>query len=333
MKSFLQSKEWEEFQKSLGRETFWVDGKLLIKLPLVLGQNYLYSPRPEFKNPEDAKFFVGHVKKIAKRGTHIFFLRFEPCCAEEMLHPHDCLCHTFKKVKAKQPENSLILDLAGKSEETILAQMKQKTRYNIRLSEKKGVKVRVSNNPADIDIFYNLGLETAQRDQIKFHPREYYQKMMEILGSKDLLKLYLAYYEDKPIAAILVLFYGKTAYYLHGASSNSHRNLMAPYLLQWQAIRDAKKAGIEEYDFWGVAPPKDFEKKIDSHAIKVPEGKPEYEPDIAKLIQENTDHPWAGITRFKFGFAPNGKIVHYPGCFEVVFRQGRYLLYSFLRRK
>lgn len=333
MSSFLQSTEWEDFQKSLGREVFRVDGKLVIKYPLVLGQNYLYSPRPEFKNPKEAKIFVEHVRKIAKQGTHIFFMRFEPCCVGEMLHNKDCLCHTFKKTKCRQPENSLILDLAGKSEETILSEMKQKTRYNIRLAEKKGVKVRSSTDTADIDIFYNIALETSERDGFNYHPRGYYQKMMSVLGPKNNLKLYIAEHEGRAIAAILVFYYQKTVTYLHGASSNSQRNVMAPFLLQWQAICDAKKAEFTEYDFWGVAPPKDLEKKIGSRKIEVLEGKPKYEPDIARMILENTDHPWAGITRFKFGFAPNGKIVHYPGCFEVVFRQGRYLLYSFLRRK
>lgn len=306
--SFLQSLLWEEFQKSLGRETFRVMGKLIIKMPLTLGQNYMYCPRAFCKYNQIDEFLDTLEHMARKEGA--FFLRFEPIMVDEKIDIKEIGA---RKVNSRQPKQTLMIDL-NNSEEEILANMKSKTRYNIRLAEKKEIKIVKSKDIKDVKIFYQIALETAKRDKIKIYDLEYYEKMAEVFLKNNQFAIYIAKYKNKPIAANLMLYYDNVAYYLHGASSNEHRNLMAPFLLQWKAIKDAKKIGYLWYDFWGIAP---------------------LEILNFKFQISNLEHPWYGISRFKLGFAPNsktGKYVEYPGCYEVSYGKKRYLLYSMFKR-
>ncbi len=204
-----------------------------------------------------------------------------------------------------QPREILVLDIS-KSEEEILAGMKQKTRYNIKLAEKRGVKVYNSREEKYIEKFCRLVGITSERDKIKSHPENYYRKMFETIPD-DILKLYVAEYEGKIICANVVSFFGKTATYMHGASDNIHREVMAPYLLQWQAILDAKKAGCEKYDFGGIK----------SHNI-----------EHGAWNKSN----WEGITKFKTGFAPNTDSIEFPGCWDIVLNSNKYNLYRMLQK-
>jgi len=294
-KSFLQSSGWASFQKSLGRKVFSIENKLVIKYPLPMGLSFLYCPRVSFLNQKYFRKFITLVKKIAKQENTVF-LRIEPD-----LKNHKAVerwnSGMVEQSKCVQPQDTLLLDLKN-SEKNILAEMHSKTRYNIRLAEKHKVKIVKTTDPKDIDIFYNLALTTSQRDGFSYHEREYYKKMLATFGSSGMVKLYLAYHDKTPLAANLVLFYQNTVIYLHGASDHSQRQFMAPYLLQWQAIKDAKKDGYHYYDFWGIAP----------------------------LNSEN--HSWAGITRFKKGFTLKGKIIHYPFCRELIFQPFWYKLYK-----
>ena len=318
MSSFLQSSEWAKFQESVGHKTFRlassgverIENKLVIKNDLPLGLNYLYSPRPDFASDETLKKFLDESAKLAKSENSIF-LRFEPDL-NSMLHVTG---YTLHETKNRQPQDTLILDLT-QSEETLLANMHQKTRYNIRLAEKHGIKIKKSTDLKDINIFYNLAIKTSKRDGFNYHPRNYYKKMMEVLGKDKIVELYIAYastplhHKSIPIAAILVLFYENTAIYLHGASDHSFRNLMAPYLLQWHAIKDAKNNGCKTYDFWGVTP---------------------QVTDNNQHSTVNEKHPWAGVTRFKTGFAPNNQIVHYPNCYDIIYKPFLYSVYNLVR--
>ncbi|MFH1671454.1 MAG: peptidoglycan bridge formation glycyltransferase FemA/FemB family protein, partial [Candidatus Portnoybacteria bacterium] len=141
--------------------------------------------------------------------------------------------------------------------------------------------------------FLGLLKETAKRDGFHLHPEDYYRKMLEIMGEK--IKLFSAGYQGKIIAGSLVCFFDDTAAYLHGASDYNTRNLMAPYLLQWQAILKAKELGLKYYDFYGID-----EKK------------------------------WPGVTRFKKGFG--GKKVIYPGAYDVIYSPLWYWGYNLVRR-
>lgn len=301
--SFLQSWQWGELQKDLGKK-FWrsavLDGDEILLLALIykndlpFGLNYLYSPRGPLiskKDPEVFKLFLEKIKEISEQENSIFFRMDPEWQNEDLLEGFG-----FKKwIKEVQPKDTLILDLS-KDEDALLKEMHQKTRYNIRLAERKGVKVKFSNSKEDFEKFWKLIKETTERDKFKAHPKEYYWKILQNGGDK--VGLVLAEYENKIIAANLISFFGKTATYMHGASSSEYRNLMAPHLLQWESIKEAKNRGCQNYDFWGVAP------------------------------TDDKNHPWAGITRFKKSFSPDSKITSYIGAWDLVFNNFWYFLYK-----
>jgi lipid II:glycine glycyltransferase (peptidoglycan interpeptide bridge formation enzyme) len=203
-----------------------------------------------------------------------------------------------------QPKEVFVVDIE-KSPEQLLSEMKTKTRYNIGIAQKKGVKIYSCDKKemecmrAELE-FFRLTKEMAMRQGIVSHPEEYYRKMIEALPS-EMLKIYVAEFDGKIIAANLVLFYGQAVTYLHGASGNEHRNLMAPFALQWQAILDAKEKGFTRYDFGGV--------KTDP-----------------------SDNSWAGITQFKAGFSPHTKPVEFSGSYDIVINSRKYAVYRGLQR-
>ena len=195
-----------------------------------------------------------------------------------------------------QPPDSTQIDLT-KSEDEILALMKSKWRYNIRLAEKKGVLIeKVNGNDINLsnflDTFYDLYKTTAERDGIAIHSKSYYEDLIkksseEINLGKDVpeISLYIAKHEEDNLAAIITLFSKTESIYLYGCSSNVKRNLMPAYLLQWTAMQDAKKYGSQYYDMYGM-PPTDDE-----------------------------NHPMHGLYLFKTGFG--GKNIHRPGSYDV----------------
>jgi len=286
--SFLQSWQWGEFQESLGRKIWRIETNnlkgLVVKHNLPFKKNYLYCPRGPVGD-NDLKYFLEEIHKIAKQEKSIFF-KIE---SESNLKLSD-----FKlSQKQIQPNKTIILDL-NKSKEELLNQMHQKTRYNIRLAQKKNVIIKeVDNNK--LDVFLKLSEETAKRDKFNLHSKEYYRKMVKALEREGLIKIFLAEYDNNVVAANLVCFFGKTAIYLHGASDYNYRNLMAPYLLQWETILKAKDNGFISYDFWGIN-----EKK------------------------------WPGVTRFKKGF--NGEEISYPGAFDLIFNKIWYKTYNLVRK-
>jgi lipid II:glycine glycyltransferase (peptidoglycan interpeptide bridge formation enzyme) len=149
------------------------------------------------------------------------------------------------------PRFTLVLDLE-KSEQQILEEMHPKGRYNIKLAEKKGIQIKEENDVTD---FYNILEQTAKRDGFNINKKNTYQALIDTLKPKNKAKLYMAYHSGKPVAGVIILFLENTAIYFYGASANEYRELMAPYLLQWTAIQEAKKRGLKYYDFLGIADP------------------------------------------------------------------------------
>lgn len=181
-------------------------------------------------------------------------------------------------------EATIVIDL-DQPEDTILAQMKPKGRYNIKVAEKHGVVVRASR---DIDAFYSLVSDTSSRDGFTPLPKDHYHRFLEHLPGSLLLLAYSP--EQEPIAGLLNVLWNKQAIYYYGASSHAHRASMAPYLLQWEAIKFAKKAKCRTYDLLGIAPSSDAD----------------------------GSHPWRGITAFKEKFG--GRVVNYPPEQQIVLR-------------
>jgi peptidoglycan pentaglycine glycine transferase (the first glycine) len=190
-----------------------------------------------------------------------------------------------------QPRRTLIVDITS-SEDEILMGMKAKTRYNIRLAERKGITVR-PGTAEDVGIFHALMEETGDRDQFGVHTEAYYRRSFELFAPHDQVVLLIAEYQGEPLAGLMAFAVGRTAAYISGASSNRHRNLMAPYAVQWAAIRWAKSHGCTHYDLWGI-PDAD-------------------EAQLEEEFAERSDGLW-GVYRFKRGFG--GDMVRYTGLWE-----------------
>ncbi len=218
-----------------------------------------------------------------------------------------------------QPASTVVVDVRP-SEEALLARMKSKTRYNVRLAQKHGVSVSEGAD-ADLEAWYELYRETAARDRIAIHPFSYYRRLFDLARGKigpraggekrewweidrpapegprwrPDIRLLLARLNGELLAGIIVALHERRATYLYGASSNANRNLMATYLLQWEAMRLAKHEGCESYDLFGIP------------------------------FRDDPSDPMYGLYRFKTGFG--GRIVNRPGSWDYPLLSSAYALY------
>ncbi len=283
---FLQSWEWGEFQKVVGEivlreeyveeeETIGVAQWLDRQIPLF--GSYSFCPK-------------GPVGAWQPRAFRQMFLRVEP---SDVGFSGE-LCKSIDL----SPAHTRITDLSM-SEDELLAGMHSKTRYNVRVAQKHHVEVHLAVQ--DFDTVWSLFEQTSTRGAFRLHQKSYYKKMMGVLAHGDCRAfLATASHDGVLLAANIMIDFGDTRTYLHGASSNQHRNLMGPYLLHWELMRDAKAHGVRFYDWWGVAPE-----------------------------DASEDHPWVGISRFKRGFP--GVEYASPGTYDLVFQPFRYNLYQFSR--
>jgi lipid II:glycine glycyltransferase (peptidoglycan interpeptide bridge formation enzyme) len=308
---FLSSAFWAKFKSAHGWQPFFFKTDfqkpfLSVLVRRVKGFSIAYIPMQCIENVEgvSVRSAADTLRSVTDAlvpflPPRTLFARFDPPVDFESLEERDGWKRSFPRyAKSRrvflapgdvQPPDTVLLDLASPSGETLsedalLSAMKGKWRYNIGLARKKGVSVRTASRDyleRDIDVFYRLYLETARRDKIAVHSREYYETL---LNTDADVRLYTAEHEGEAIACIVTLFFNGRATYLYGASSNVKRNLMAPYLLQWRAIVDAKNSGCVEYDFYGIPP------------------------------DDDETHPMHGLYRFKTGFG--GRIVHRPGSID-----------------
>lgn len=146
----------------------------------------------------------------------------------------------------------MILNIFGKDENQVMNSFTQKTRYNVRLSLKKGIKVTYSNTDESLSIFYKLFKETVQRDKFPSKSFEYFKSLVKSFDKKH-IRIYIAEYNNEPLASAITIKYGKEVFYLYGASSNNKRNLMLMYALQWEMIKWGLENNCETYNFGGLA--------------------------------------------------------------------------------
>jgi hypothetical protein len=233
-----------------------------------------FDPQVEFPEPDERDEFNQSVKAAAKKG------RF--------------LCK--KNAVDIQPPDTTQVDLT-RTEEEILAGMKNKWRYNVNLAKRKGVQIqKISGNSLNlsdfVDIFYDLYKETSARDGIAMHAKAYYKDLLELSAQEaqkgsdvPQVNLYVASHEGDKLGAIMTLFSKTESVYLYGCSSNKKRNLMPNFLLQWTAMSDAKAYGSCYYDMYGMPP------------------------------TDDPSHPMHGLYLFKTGFG--GRNVHRAGSYDV----------------
>lgn len=265
------------------------------------GVRYAYSPRSPIIAASvdvDAAFRCMSAF-LSKKG--MVFWRLEP----ELLPQKSEFA--IRKTPDVQPAVTLVLDLSQTTDE-LLAAMHQKTRYNIRLAQKKNLEARWEKNPT---LFWEMSTATSGRDGFRLHARAHYD---EVIGS-DFAEQLTVYADGKPVASAVFTLVGSVYTYLYGASSYEARALMAPYLVQWEGITRGKQRGAQWYDFYGLAPL--GEKTAATRHLRIDEYR--YEERAKE----------AGYTRFKVGFG--GIVVVTPGTWDMVLKPFAYFVYRTVR--
>lgn len=301
----LQSVQWSLLKEKWGWKSkkylFYKNGKLvaacnllLRKLPLF--KRYIaYCPRGPLFNYEDSTLWEEIHQSILKiaRQEKVISLKIDPELRALKDEWADFLLEKgWHKAEEIQFRNTAELALAD-DEDTLLKAMKSKTRYNIRLAAKKGVRVSCSVYEG-LEEFFDLYEETGRRDGFLTRSRDYYLDMANIFLKAGMARLFLARKDGILLSGAFILFFQKRFWYFYGASSSRMRNLMAPYLLHWEIIRYAKGQGYKFYDMWGA-------------------------PDI--LCE---DDPLWGVFRFKKGF--NADFIEQPGAYDYVLSPFFYFL-------
>jgi peptidoglycan pentaglycine glycine transferase (the first glycine) len=307
--NITQSFEWAELAPHLGAEALRIgvvddNGQLcaamllLITRAPVLRRNYFYAARGPIINDPDSPamdILLSYILAEAhKRGA--FMLKIEPGVPDA----NDRWLESLQKrgfrpnPYAVHVRNEWVLDLRP-DEKAIMAGMKEKWRYNVRLAGRKGVTVRRGEGQIDLDMFYRIYETTSERDAFFIHNKQHYEDIIRLYSDGDRAALFLAEYEDKAIAGIIVLRLGHWSWYMYGASSNEHRNLMPNHLLQWTGMQWAKSNGCWYYNFRGI-------------------------PDVLEESQEL----W-GVYLFKRGFG--GYAMHFLETHDLVYKPLIYKLY------
>jgi len=238
------------------------------------------------------------------RQRRAILLKIEPEVAEDPILAQRLTAWGFRaSPQTIQPQCTVLLDLTPDPED-ILARMKSKTRYNIRLAGRKGVTVR-EGKTEDLPGFYRLMRITGQRDDFGIHSESYYQAAHQLFVPQGLARLFLATFEDQVLAGIMAFAFGQRAWYMYGASSDEHRSLMPNYLLQWEAIQWARERGCQTYDLWGI---------------------PDEEGEVLENEFLKRSNGLWGVYRFKRGFG--GQVVRYLGAYDYVYSPLLYWLYN-----
>lgn len=250
-----QTKDWWDMLQSSNQveKIFELDSVIIEKRKVSFWEYWLFvlwiEPKIINKKIEEKLIFL--CKKEKCLFIQLETLDYNDCKVEEKIS-------LFKTWYYKKfiPPFTVIIDL-NKSEEDILSEMKPKWRYNIKLATKKWIECKiVEKTKENISVFYNLVLETTKRDSFSWNTLEYYKIFLEKLDSSSLI---FAYKDNKVIASGIFIFEKELSIYYYWASSSEaeYRNLMAPYLLQWTAIKEAKAKGSQIYDFLWIATPWD----------------------------------------------------------------------------
>lgn len=312
----LQSWEWGQFKSRWGwapRYVVFEDGgrphaaALILKRTLPrLGLGILYVPKGPALDYGDTGLVDSVLAELeaAARGERAIFVKIDP----DVLHPPlpvpgapgEGVVAQLKRrgwrLSAEQIQfrNTVLLDLRPPEEE-LLAAMKPKTRYNIRLAGKKGVSVR-PGGAGDIEMLHAMYAETSKRDGFIIRPLDYYRDAWTTFVEAGLAQPLVAEADGEPVAGLVLFRFGERAWYLYGMSREAHRDKMPNHLLQWEAIRRAKAQGCTVYDMWGA-------------------------PD-----ELNESDPMWGVYRFKEGF--NGKLTSHIGAWDFAASKLWYWVYS-----
>lgn len=309
---FLQSWNWGEFHRLLGKKIFRLglfEKEKLVGVASVIKEGakrgaYFAIPGGPIllEWREDwLAFLFDKLKKISQKEK-VVFIRLRP----NILNT-DKNRRLFKKLGCfpapmhLHAETTLQIDLQ-QSESEILTKMRKNTRYSIRRAEREGVKTEITTNPRDIDLLYKLQMESYIRHKFIPFSKEFFEKHFEAFLEDNQIVLIKASYQGEILAIGMFVFYGDTAVYHYSGSSSKHTKIPASYAMLWQAIKEAKKRGCQIFDLWGIAP------------------------------TDDPRHRFAGVTLFKKGFG--GKRVDYLPAWDLPLSWFYWLTFTFetLRR-
>lgn len=328
----LQSYAWGDFK----RQHLWPSMRVVVTAPgddkilagaqilfrSMAGLSIAYIPKGPVVDWNDKLLvttLLQTVRDVSRRRRAIY-LKIEPNLAADAALQGRLAQFGFKPAsETVQPRSTIRVNLEAPSDE-ILGRMKPKTRYNIRLAERRGVTCREADpaTPSDFTQFYNLMEATGQRDHFGIHSADYYRDAWQTFytapeGSGK-GALWLAEFEGRVIAGVMVFSFGAESAYLYGVSSDQHRREMPTYLLQWQAMQWAKAQGANYYDFWGIPD-------------EVGAGEDEHEDLENKNVRDGL---W-GVYRFKQGFG--GEVVRYAGAYDLIYLKSLYLIWQRMQHR
>jgi lipid II:glycine glycyltransferase (peptidoglycan interpeptide bridge formation enzyme) len=299
----VQSYAWGDFREKNGNkvERFEVDNKSYTVLfrPLLPSDKTVGVMT---QSNSINKTIIGKLALLGKKHKAIF-IKIEPYYYKKINenktlknYRNNLKKYGLKKGKNLYPLFSNIINLT-KSEPEILSEMKSKTRYNIGLAERKGVKIIIDRNDESFEEYLKLLNETTQRQDFYAHTNSYQKLMWQEMKKAGMAYVARAIHEDDTLSAWILFVFNKRLYYPYGASTRRKQNLMASHLLVWEAIRFGKKLKCGEFEMWGCLGP-DPDKK----------------------------HPWYGLTRFKTSFG--GDLVENVGAYDLVLSSMGYRIYQ-----
>ena len=267
------------------------------RVPLFPSCPYTVGYLPKTSLPD--KEVLKKLREIGKREKAIF-IKIEPNEEQQSNKASELQRLGLIKGKPLFTKFTSIIDLTN-SEEEIFNSFKPKTRYNIRLAEKHGVKVQEDDFNEAFEKYLNLLFETTKRQGFYAHNKEFHRKQWQVLRPAEISHLLTATYHGQILAAFLVFVFNNVLYYPYGASTREYKELMAPTLLMWEAIKFGKRMGCKSFDLWG-----------------------DLEPNPP------SNHPYFGFHRFKEGFSP--KLVEFVGSYDLVINPTLYRIYKILDR-
>jgi peptidoglycan pentaglycine glycine transferase (the first glycine) len=301
---------WTHERAGLARDGELIAGAQVLyrRLPSALGR-LAYVPKGplvDWSDEEPVTALLAALDRTA-RSQEAIALTIEPDLPDEPLHCRQLRALGFRRApfSAVQPRRTLVVDISA-DEDAILAAMKSKTRYNVRLAARKGVTVQRAAE-ADLPAFHTLMAATAARNEFGLHTPAYYQAAYRLFVPRGWARLLVAQVEEEPVAALMAFALPPRAWYFYGASGDAHREKMPNYLLQWEAMRWAKSLDCTTYDLWGI-PDED-------------------EGTLEAEFARRRDGLW-GVYRFKRGFG--GQQVRSVGAWDRVYAPMRYRLYRWV---
>lgn len=296
----IQSWEWGEFRKQMGltvlRYGIFEKDKLKTVFQLTLHPvpltNIMVGYLP--KGPFPDKQFADALKKIGKK-YNCAFIKIEPNI--EVGQTQSDIDQSFKKtLKPLFSKHNFLLDLT-KSEKELLEQMHPKTRYNIRVAQKHGVKIEERSDENALQIYLKLYFETTDRQGFAGHNLHYHKTVWKMLKTANMARLLIATYNNEPLTAWMLFNFKDTLYYTYGGSTQKYKEVMSNNLICWETIKLGKRLGFKFFDMWGALGP-----------------------------DADSKNPWYGFHRFKQGYG--GRLAEYIGTYDLVFDWPVYLAFT-----